>query len=93
MINRRIRLFSKTKKVTKNKKSLFASCLKRIKYFNDRYVYVSNQKPGTKILLSLTLRLVDGSFVEILPLVDITNVSDEILDTIIKANLMITSNQ
>jgi hypothetical protein len=56
-------------------------------------VYVAHQKPGTKILLKLQLRLVDGSFVQILPLVDITDVSDDILDTIIKANLLNTINQ
>jgi hypothetical protein len=73
----------------RSKLNLSSTCLQRVKYFKDRYVYVAQQKPGTKILLSLNLRLVDGSFIQILPLVNITDVSDDILDIIIKANLSI----
>jgi hypothetical protein len=76
-----------------SKQSVYSNCLQKIKYFKDRYVYVSVQKPGTQVLLKLIFRLEDGSFVEILPLVNITNVGDEILDTIIKANLMNTYNE
>lgn len=73
--------------------NIYSCVQKRLKYFYDKYVYVSQQKPGTKIFLSLNLRLKNGSFVEVLPLVDITDVSEEFLYWILSAHMEITSNQ
>jgi hypothetical protein len=74
-----------------NKKSVYSNCKEAWWGFLGSYCYIKEE--STEILISFSLRLEDGSIVEILPLVAVAWSEDKVIFSVIRRLLLNKSNE